>query len=115
PCARKPRGCFPHAQRSLTLAEYARSVFAIALNFCFLQVSGVGAIVTAVRFRTCHHTFAFRVGALTLALSIHDYTSCPAQTAPKADARQRPLWPDNNACSKLPRLTARRIPLTSHP
>src|SRR6266566_1190850 len=104
PCEKLP-GRFPHVQRALTSAECAQSVFAIALNFCFLHIIGIGAIVTAVRFRTCHHTFAFRVGALTLALSIHDYTSCPAQTAPKADdARQRPLWPDNNACSKLPRL-----------
>ncbi len=69
-CEKLP-GRFPHVQRALTSAECARSVFTIALNFCLLHVSGVGAIVTAVRFRTCHHTSALRVGALTLTLSIH--------------------------------------------
>src|SRR2546426_12387953 len=48
-CEKLP-GRFPHVQRALTSAECARSVFTIALNFCLLHVSGVGAIVTSSTF-----------------------------------------------------------------
>jgi hypothetical protein len=46
-------------------------MFAIALDFGLLRIIGVGAIVATVLFLTFHCTFAPRVGAFALTLSIH--------------------------------------------
>src|SRR5271168_4296095 len=57
--------------RLRALAKRAWSVFAITLNFGFLLVIGVGAIVAAVFLFGSHHAFAPRVGALASTLGIH--------------------------------------------
>lgn len=59
-------------------------MFAVALNFGFTHIVGIGAMVTAILFLTCH--IARRVGVVTLMLSIHGSTSM------EVDARQGPLW-----------------------
>lgn len=55
-----PRSCevlSPHLQLR-TLAKRARSVLAITLNFGFLLIIGVGAIVAAVFLLGSHYAFA---------------------------------------------------------
>jgi hypothetical protein len=58
-------------------------VFAIALNFCLPYAIGLGAIDTAVRLRSCDCALASRIGALSLILSIHLFTSRRARSPPK--------------------------------
>src|SRR5271165_6315852 len=58
-----------HAHRAAALCrlvQRARSVFAIALNFCFLLIVGIRAVIAAVFFRAFHCAFAPGVSALVL-------------------------------------------------
>jgi len=50
-------------------------VLAIALNFCLLHAIGLGAIHAAVRLRSYDCASAGRIGALSLTLNIHLFTS----------------------------------------
>src|SRR5215472_1846510 len=94
----RPGRSLPAGCARVTSAKSTRSVFAIALNFGLLHIIGVGAIVAAVCFRTCHHTFALRVGAFALTLSIHGsiLLSGP-KTRLKLNATQGPLTHNSEA------------------
>src|SRR5271165_2836151 len=71
-----PRKLLAHRARALSrLIERARSVLAITLNFGFLLIVGIGAVVTAVLFAAFHLAFAPGVSALVLTLSIHGSSS----------------------------------------
>src|SRR6266851_8308018 len=70
--------------------ERAGMVLAIALNFCLLHAIGLGAVDAAVSLRSCDCAFASRIGALSLTLSIHLFTSRRAESSQEAYARQRP-------------------------
>ena len=65
-------------------------MLAIALNFCLVHAFGLGAIDATVRRRSCDCAFARRIGALSLTLSIHLFTSRRAESSQEAYARQRP-------------------------
>jgi len=58
-------------------------VLAIALNFCLLHAIGLGAIHAAVRLRSYDCASAGRIGALSLTLSVHLFTSRRAGSPPK--------------------------------
>jgi hypothetical protein len=62
-------------------------VLAIALNFRLLNAIGLGTIGAAVRLRSCDCALASRIGALSLTLSIHLFTSRRAEVRQKAYAR----------------------------
>src|SRR6266851_1915312 len=72
-------------------------VLAIALNFCLLHAIGLGAVDAAVGLRSCGCAFASRIGALSLTLSIHLFTSRRAESSQEAYARQRPHPLDGKA------------------
>jgi len=80
----------PLSAHSLYLVECTRSVFAITLNFGLVDVGGVRAIVTAVRFSIRHCAFARRVRALVLSLSIHLFNPTFPEPS-RVDASHQPL------------------------
>lgn len=78
--------CRRHVESSRTSCKRtysvkrARIVLAIALNFSLLHAIGLGTIDAAVRLRNCDGALASRIGALSLALNIHSFTSRRAGT-----------------------------------
>jgi hypothetical protein len=84
-------------------------VLAIALNFCLLHAIGLGAIDAAVRLRSCDRALASRIGARSLALSIHLFTSRRAERSRKLmyDRGGIPLIP-----GAVPRVVSRGVALT---
>src|SRR5579864_7704500 len=63
--------------------ERAGMALAIALNFRLLNAIGLGTIGAAVRLRSCDCALASRIGALSLTLSIHLFTSRRAEVRQK--------------------------------
>ncbi len=56
-------------------------MFAVTLNFVFLLIVGVGAVVTAISFLAFHQAFAPGVSTLVLILSFHVSTSRAGNSA----------------------------------
>jgi len=68
-------------------------VLAIALNFCLLYAIGLGTIDAAVGLRNCDCALASRIGALSLTLNIHLFTSRRAGSSPKSLCTTKAISP----------------------
>ncbi len=77
----QPAAWFRRICASVLCSESARSVFAVTLNFVFLLIVGVGAVVTAILFLAFHQAFAPGVSTLVLTLSFHVSTSRACNSA----------------------------------